>query len=414
MKKTAVTHAMKETAVTHAMKNISVTAGVLAALAAMPAAAADWEMNPRLEAGYLYDDNYRLNTPGNEIDVSGPMADAQFEWRALTPTSEFSLTPRVRATYFSDAEELDSVDYFANLEWEHRGQRVISGFRGEFSQLDVVRSEQPDVDSGGDLGEPGLGDSGRVFTENRRTFIAARPSFSFSVSQRKRLELTGGYTDVKFDEQFLGAQVDYKVADLATGLVSRINERSNFTVRLRGSQFDLASRPDKSDAYGAEVQWDRTTAAETRSYLRLGAQKVELVTGEKETNWIAGAGVNFLMGRNELFLDGTHSVGPSSAGTLVTRDQLRLRWTRAFTPRLNLLAGLRAIRDEDVEDDAFTTFTERKYATADLGLEWRWQEEFSLRAVYDYTWQEYEDATVDAKSSGALISVTYQPLQRRR
>ncbi len=391
-----------------------VAAGVLAALASVSANAADWEMNPRLEAGYLYDDNYRLNTPGTESDVAGPLADAQREWRALTPTSEFSLTPRVRATYFSDAEDLDSVDYFANLDWVHRGQRVTSALAAEYSLLDVIRAEQPDVDGGGDLGEPGLGDSGRVFTDNRRRLLSARPSFDFAVSQRRRLQLSGGYTDVKFDEQVLGAQVDYKVADLAAGLVTRLNEISNFTGRVRGSQYDLASRADTNYAHGAELQWDRTTAAETRSYLRLGAQQVEMLDGDKETNWIAGAGVNFLMGRNELFLDGTHSVGPSSAGTLVTRDQLRLRWTRAFTPRLNLLAGLRAIRDEDTEDDVFSTFTERKYATADLGLEWRWQEEFSLRAVYDFTWQEYADSTVDAKSSGALVSVTYQPLQRRR
>lgn len=390
----------------------ALAASVLGALA-LPAGAADWEMNPRLEAGYLYDDNYRLNTPGNEIDVSGPMVDAQFEWRALTQTSEFSLTPRVRATYFPDAEDLDTVDYFTNLDWEHRGQRVTSALRGEFSLQDVIRSELPDVDGGGDLGEPGIGDSGRVFTDNRRRYLTARPSFVFAMSQRRQLQLSGGYTDVSFDEQLIGAQVDYKSADLALGLVNRINEYSNLTVRLRGSQFDLSTRPDKSDAYGAELQWDRTTAAETRSYFRLGAQKVDLLQGDQETAWLAGAGVNFLMGRNELFLDGTHSLGPSSAGTLVTRDQLRLQWTRAFTPRVNLLAGLRAIRDEDVEDEEFATFAERKYATADLGVEWRWQEEFSLRAVYDYTWQEYADSA-KAKSSGAMVSVTYQPLQRRR
>ncbi|HEX6636878.1 MAG TPA: hypothetical protein VF033_04400 [Steroidobacteraceae bacterium] len=392
----------------------AVTAGLFGALAAGPAAAADWELNPRLEAGYLYDDNYRLAAPGNEIDVSGPMLDAQMEWRALTQTSEFSLTPRVRATYFPDAEDLDSVDYLATLDWTHRGQRVTSSLVGDFSLLDIVRSEQPEVDTGGDLGEPDLGDSGHVVGDNRRKLISLRPIFLVDVSQRRQLQLSGGYTDVSFDEQFFGAQVDYKVADVAIGLANRLNERTNLVVRLRGTRYDLASRLDTNDGYGAELQWDRTTAADTRSYVRLGAQQVELLDGEKETNWVAGAGVNFLMGRNELFLDGTHSIGPSSAGALVTRDQLRLRWTRAFTPRLNLLAGIRATRDEDVEDTLFTVFTERKYATGDLGLEWRWQEEYSLRVAYDYTWQEYEDSTVAAKSSGAMVSVTYQPLQRRR
>jgi hypothetical protein len=49
-----------------------------------------------------------------------------------------------------------------------------------------------------------------------------------------------------------------------------------------------------------------------------------------------------------------------------------------------------------------------------VGLEWRWAEEFSLRAAYDYTWQKFEDAIDDATSSGATLSFIYQPLQRRR
>jgi hypothetical protein len=394
----------------------AIAAAVLGALAASPALAAEWEMNPRLEGGYMYDDNYRLNAPGGEVSASGPMVDAQVEWRALTQTGEFSFTPRVRATYFTEdeAKDLDAVDYFANLDWQHRGQRVTSALRGEFSVLDIITSEHPGVDDGGGLGEPDFGDAGRVLVDNKRKFASLRPSFVFDLSQRRELQLSGGYTDVTFDTQLFGAQVDYDIADVAAGLVTRINERSNLTVRLRGAQYEIASRVDSNNSYGAEVQWDRTTAAETRSYLRLGAQSVELLDGERESNVVLGAGLNFLMGRNELFLDAARNVGPSSAGALVTRDQLRLRWTRAFTPRLNLLAGLRATRDEDIEDTQFTVFTGRKYATADLGLQWRWQEEYSLRAAYDYTWQEFEDSTVDARSSGILISVTYEPLQRRR
>lgn len=388
--------------------------GAAAILASSNAESADWEFNPRIEAGYLYDDNYRLSTPGSEVDVSGPLLDAAVELRGLSQTGEFSLTPRVRATYFPDASNLDAVDYFTDLNAEHRGQRVTSRLRGEFSQLDIVSSEQPDVDTGGDLGEPDLGDSGRVLVDNRRFYGSLRPSFAFDVSQRRELRFDAGYTHVSFDEQVSDAQVDYNVADVAAGLATRLNERSNFIVRLRGARYDIDSRPEATNGYGAEVQWDRTTAAETRSYLRLGAQNVELVDGDSQVAWLAGAGVNFIMGRNELFLDLSRSVGPSSAGAVVSRDQLRLRWTRAFTPRLNLVAGLRGTHDDDIDDSVLSTFNERTYATGDVGLEWHWQEEFSLRVAYDYTWQEFEDAFADAKSSGALVSVTYQPLQRRR
>jgi hypothetical protein len=387
--------------------------GAIAILAAMPADAADWELNPRIEAGYLYDDNYRLTTPGTEIDVSGPLLDAEMEWRALTQTSEFSFTPRVRATYFPGASELDAVDYFADLDWQRRGQRVNTRLRGEFSHQDIVSSEQPDVDGGGDLGEPDIGDSGRAFTDNRRTRYSLRPSMSFDVSERRELQFEAGYNDVSFDREISNAQVDYNTIDAAAGLLTRLSETSTLTTRLRGARYDITGR-EQTTGYGAELQWDRRSVTETRSYWRVGAQNVELEDGSKELAWLAGAGVILVAGRNELFFDLSRNVGPSSAGVLVARDQLRLRWTRAFTPRLSLLAGLRGTHDEDLDDTDLSTFTERSYATGDIGLQWRWQEEFSLRLTYDYTWQEFQDAVEDATSSGAMVSVTYQPLQRRR
>lgn len=401
-----------------AMKRSSLLAGgtlgaIAMTMAVEPAVAEPWEFNPRIEAGYLYDDNYRLTQPGTEISVSGPLVDAELELRNLTQTSEFSFTPRVRATYFPDETDLDAVDYYADLDWQRRGQRVNTRLRGEFAKQDIVNSELPDVDTGGDLGEPDLGDGGRTFVDNRRTRFELRPSMNFEVSQRNELQLEAGYTDVSFEERVSAAQVDYNTTNFAAGLRNRLSERNSLTFRVRAAQYEIDDL-DARDGYGGELQWDRVTAAETRSYFRIGAQNVELLDGGSETAWLAGAGVNLLIGRNELFLDGSRSVGPSSAGVIVSRDQLRLRWSRAMTPRLSLVAGLRGTHDEDVDDSVLSTFTERSYATGDLGLQWFWQEEFSLRVAYDYTWQEFDSDADDATSSGAMISITYQPLQRRR
>jgi hypothetical protein len=241
---------------------------------------------------------------------------------------------------------------------------------------------------------------------------SVRPSVSFELSPRRELLFDAGYTDVSYDEQVLGVQSDYSNADLSAGLRARLNERSTLTTRIRGARYDMDLQ-EVQNAYGADLQWDTTTADETRTYLRVGAQNVDVTGGDSEVAWLAGAGISKAVGRNELFADLARNVGPSSAGVIVTRDQLRLRWTRAMTPRLSFLAGLRGTHDEDVDSNS-VTFQPRSYATGDLGLQWRWQEEFSLRVAYDYTWQEFDDSTEDATSSGATLSFIYQPLQRRR
>jgi len=238
-----------------------------------------------------------------------------------------------------------------------------------------------------------------------------RPSVSFDVSQRNALQFGVGYTDVTFDRQVANAHENFAVTDLVAGLATRVNETSSLITRLRGARYDIETQ-EVTNAYGAELEWNRRTVADTRSYFRAGAQNVELQNGKTEMAWIAGVGVEFLAGRNELFADLSRNVGPSSAGAVITRNQLRVRWTRAITPRLSLLAGLRGTYDEDV--DPLATFAPRRYATGDVGLQWFWQEEFSLRAAYDYTRQEYRDSGNNATSSGAMITVLYEPQQRRR
>jgi len=378
------------------------------------ASAADWELNPRLEAGYLFDDNYRLTQPGTEIGVQGPLLDAELEMRARTPNGEFAFTPRVRGTYFPDEKDLDTIDYFATLDWQHRGQRLNTRLIGEFSEQDVVNSEQPDAEipADADLGNGDIGDSGVSFFKNRRLRGSFQPSFDYELSPRRGLEFGGNFTDVQYDSELPGAQVDYQNASIYGGLVTRLSPTNSLTARLRGAQYDIETQGD-TNSYGAELQWDTRNAAETRKYLRLGATNVELVSGDSEIAWVAGGGASVLLGRNQLFVDLSRNVGPSGSGIVVIRDQLRLRWTFDMTPRLAFLAGVRGTHDDDVDPDS--GFTPRSYATGDVGMQWRWQEEFSLRLSYDYTWQKFEDALTDpATSNGATLSFLYQPLQRRR
>jgi len=390
-----------------------VATAVALALGAGAAARADavWEFTPKIEAGYLYDNNYRLTQPGAETPVNGPLVDASFEMATVTQKGQFLLTPRVRATYFANAQELDSVDYFTTMDWQRNGQRFDTRLRADFASQDIINSEQPNADVDSGLGEPVFGDAGRIIVKNRRTRYAVQPEVSWELSQRNRFEIAANYADVSFDRAVSGAQVGFDTTELLAGVRTRISERTTIATRLRGGYYDIQFR-DVTKAYGAELQWDTRTIKDTNRFFRLGAQNVELADGGSNIAWLAGAGVSFILGRNELFTDVSRSVGPSSAGVVVARDQLRLRLVRAMTPRLNLLVGVRGTHDDDVDDSS--SFTPRSYATADVGLEWRLKEEWSLRLAGDYTWQKLQNDSDPADSTGAMASIIYQPLQRTR
>jgi len=388
-------------------------ATALGVLAAAPLPAADWEVSPRIQAGYQYDDNYRLAPDGAEIEVSGALADVQLQLKRATPVFDFTFTPRVRATYFPDEREEDSEDYFGLLELVRRGQRVEAALRTEFADEDVVSSEQPGTDIDTGLGEPGVVEGGILVVRNRRQLISVRPSLSHELSQRHSLLYNLRYVDVEFDEQVPGLQVGYTDAEAAFGWAYAVSERSTLTSRVRGTRYELDTGQRSSDGYGVEFEWGSEATQTIRSFLRVGAQRTDVVRvlGDSvtETSWLAGAGLRWTAGLTQLFGDATRSVGPTSSGVIVERDQLRLRLDRAVTPRFSFFTGLRGVRDSAV--DSASGFRDRKYATAEIGAQWRILQQLSLTAAVDYAWQEFR-AQDDASSSGAMITLVYEPRRR--
>lgn len=387
------------------------------AASASPALAQDWQVNPKVELGYLYDDNYRLNLPANANEVSGGVLDAQAEFRNEGQLTTFSFVPRVHSTYFPDDPDEDSNDYFGLVDLERRGQRLELGVRGDYSQETVANSEQPtaDIDSG--LGETGGADAGIVTVRNRRDLARLRPTLEYEFAPRHRLEVAADALDISFDEQIPGAQVDYRSYGGSIGYSFAFSPRSTLTVRGLASRYDVDIEANSADALGLEAEWSTSSSEVMQAFVRVGAQQTRFdadpLTGaqeEDDTGFLGGGGVRWSVKLTEIFFDATHSVGPTGSGFVVERDQLRLRLTHLFSPRFSIFTGLRGIQDQAVESDAL--YRKRKYATSDLGFEWRVLRQLSVMASVDYTWQEFEGDTQDATSSGAALSFIYEPRRR--
>lgn len=370
------------------------------------ASAANWEIAPRLEAGYLYNDNYRLDQPGQEIDVSGAEADAAVTFRTVDPRTNFEVTPRINSTYFPDESDEDSNDYYLNAGFTDITPRRRISIPFNYSQEDVVRSELPTAE-GGELGEPTEpteGDSGRFVQRNRRDFFRLAPSFSYDISQRYRVELDAHYFQADFDNQLSGAQQDFSQLGGGAGFGFLTSPRSAILFRALAFQYETTTT---TDAYGGEVEWNTQFSPSSRAYVRLGAQDTKRERGASDTSVIAGACGQWASQRNTLFLDLTRSVGPVSAGTVVERHQLRLRLEHDVSQRFGLRAGARLSRDEELDEGG--TYPTREYAIGELGFEWRWLRTLSLVGAYNYRWQEHEDEPSDASASSFMIGIVFEP-----
>jgi hypothetical protein len=378
---------------------------LFAALAAGNASAANWEVAPRVSAGYRYSDNYHLGPPGTEVEVSGAEAEAGVTFRTLDPRTQIEITPSVQGTYFGSDSDDNLANYYLDASFIDNSPRRRMGVTGELSREDVTRSELPEGgDGGGDLGSPPEGDSGRFVEHNDRTLARIAPFFSYDVSQRQVVDLAAHYVRADFENQLEGAQVDWSDAGVEAGWGYQVSERSTFSLRGVASRYETVF---DTDAYGAYVQWDTKFSETSRVYARVGAQQTEPENGKSDTNLLAGIGGSWNTLRNHLFLDLTRTVQPVAAGTVVERYQLRMQINHEVSPRVSLLLAARGSHDEDIAEGG--TFPTRKYAAAEGGFEWRVLRNFAVTATYGYRWQEYADELSDRSANTFLIGLVYEP-----
>jgi hypothetical protein len=373
--------------------------------ASTAAVSANWEVAPVISGGYRYSDNYRLSLPENEIEVSGAEADALVTVRTVDPRTLFEVTPRVRATVFPGESEEDSTDYFLSSAISDTTPRRTVGAAFDFAREDVVRSELPEAgEGGGDLGNPDGGDSGRSLQRNRRDLILLNPFFSYEVNQRNRLELQARYLDADFQREGTGELQDFSEIGASVGWRLRYSERSSFLFRGVAAQYDTTF---ETDSLGGEVEWGREFSPTSRMYVRLGARQTQPERGGSDTNLVAGVGGRWNSQRNVLFLDLTRSIEPISAGTVVERHQLRVRVDHDISQRVAFTIAARGSHDEEIEGGG--DYPTRKFASGEVGLEWRLQRYLALRTTYNRRWQDYADEPDSRNANGFLISLVYEP-----
>jgi hypothetical protein len=384
------------------------------ACGASVAPAANWELEPRVELGAVYDDNYRLtDQPGQEIEVTGAALDAQLGLRNETPRTLLELLPRIHATYFPGESSEDATDYFLGAVAERNTQRIHLRGDALFADESVVASEVLAADFPGvELGDTASGDDGRVSIRNRRTLVSLSPSIGFDWTERRRVVGDVHFIDASYDADVF-EQVGYNDVGGRAGIEWDTSQRGRLALRASASVFSPDGSSTDTTRTGLEAEW-RTRSSETMQYyFRGGATRSErdatgLTPNISDTAFSGGLGVSWSWQVTNLVIDAVRSAGPSSAGSVVNRDELRFRITRAMSPRLAGHLALRGIRTEGALAD-LQEVRDRKYAAGTAGFEWRVSRQYALLGSYNYTWQEFEAEPDNAVSNGVNLSIVYEP-----
>jgi hypothetical protein len=386
---------------------------LLACVATAPALAADWSFDPRVSVGAEYNDNNRLtNKPGEEIVVSGGELDALLVMSARTPTTLFSLTPRLRSSFYPGDESEETDDQFLRLRLRNDQQRLDSRFDANYSRIETKGSYFPTAQVGDDdqLGNPGTGlDAAQDGSSNREDRIQVIPGVSLEINERHALDLALDYLDVGYDREEADDRESY--ANYALDLAYRWMTTPTATVSfLAGYARYEPDGADSTDSYALGAEWANRWSETAEVYVRGGAYFVEsAVPGDsgRDSGFSGGAGVRWSFEVTDIFLDANQFADPSSSGELVERTQLRFQVSRQLAPNTTVQLGIRGIAESGVagRDD----FEGSDYVTADLGLKWRMIRELTLFGGYWYRWKDKDNAADSAESNTFRLGVIWEP-----
>jgi len=414
----------------------AMVAGVLAA--PDKARASNWEFEPRVEVGGLYNDNYRLiehNLP--KVQAYGLLADVAMGFSLIDQRSELDIVPRVHSTFFPDDHEDQSTDGYLNVIGNIKTQKASYGGMFMYANETVLSSELLAADFPGvTLGQVQGEANGRVTIHNRRQLEQVAPKMTYDFSPRWHLNLNGMFENASFSnnvssqrQQPQYVQVGFKDAYASAGMKYDITQRQDVIFSLSGARFmpDKASvlgtgpnaqrvnnNTTDTDRFALEAQWDAKPSTTMQTYVRLGIDQVHANTAVAgvidKTLLVGGAGVVWTYQLSQYLVDAVRDLSPSSAGAVVEHDELRFRFLRALRPRLYGVLAARVVRVRGASQTILGV-QGSDYAAASATVQYQLTRNYRLAGEYAYTWQHFQGEPY-AASNGITVSVIWEPQSR--
>jgi hypothetical protein len=387
--------------------------------------AGNWDFNPRVEVGAMYDDNYRL-APSNQpkAPAYGTIADVSFTERLIDPRYELDIAPRVHNTFFPDDHTDQSTDGYLDLSGHYHTQRATFGGLFSYSNETVIASELLSASFPGlGLGQaPGV-ETGLVSFHNRRVLERFLPNMTYDFSPRYHLKAEGEYENASFSQNIIElqgqtsnvfAQQGFKDYYAKAGIQYDFSQRYDLVTSLSGAKFLPDGSPTTTERYGVETQLEARPNQVTQYYARVGVNEVHahtLVDGNiNKTLVVGGAGITWTYQLNQYTLDAIRDLSASAGGAVVQHEEVRGRMLRALTPRLFTVVAARYVRVRGASN-TILGIVGSDYTAASASLQYQITRNYRLAGEYDFTWQRFQQEP-SSRSNGIVVSLIWQPLSR--
>jgi hypothetical protein len=384
---------------------------------------ADWEAIPDITLEAESNDNPALSTvvtPETQRieDASRLLADVALRIRKAAPRGEISFEPRVRGDVYAEEEAriLESTDFFLRSTGVQRGQTVRLGYTADIASEQIVGVEFLETLPTDPIAEdPSAVATTQVGINEQRTRIGIAPYIEIAMNSRSTVILDGHLVDVDYSSGEAAGRTDFLDREIGGEYRRALgDQRGSFGVHVFASGYEAAINANTTDTRGIDFIYSRAMSELWSWNTSVGLQRSDFavntggrrVRGTDETPTFA-VGVTKRGERSTMHSELVRRMSPDSLGFVAPRDEIRVGWTRAMSPRVNGRLGLRGI---DAEGVPLILGSDRQYGRLELALDWALRPTWSFVASYAYASATSEAVIADAdpaESNTVTLGIRY-------
>lgn len=360
-----------------------------------------------------------LLTGADDPAVNGVLGNLQTILGVRTPTSTTEFRPRIEFENYSDRPELRHTNVYLDLNSRSATPRNVWELNGSYAREGSYSAQRTEAAYDNfDPNDPTVDATGHVaVTKETYTRIQLRPSYSHDFTERLGSNFGLFYQKVDFTGATVSSDsVDYQDATASGGLSYAVTPRTRVAGGVYGTRYraedDSNTTTGRGVNFSVEHNWTQRFTANADLFLeRTKVDQVGVLQDTSTNSWALNFGVVRQGQTGNLRMNVGRFFSPSTGGSRITVDQLRVQYDRRFKPLWSYTVAMRGLRNR--EQGTSTGRADRNYASSELSLVRDLTPTWNVSGKVAYTWQKYLSSNISGHDSQAMLSVGYTGLGPR-
>jgi hypothetical protein len=338
--------------------------------------------------------------------------------------SSLELRPWISYQEVPDRTDTEPLELGVNFRSDFDTTKAEYHMNARYMRRDTITAEYGSA--GYDTYDPAntpAGDTGIVSTTGTRTDWSVYPNMTYNFSERTRLDARVSYNHVGYNTNVSLRRVGYDSSLVEATVVHRMTQRFEAIAGPYVARYESDDGSNNTDSYGLVLGTGYAPAESSYVIAQLRAERSDVssvllpgtpaATRVDQKQTTVGFEVNGYYGwpSSSVRFDLGRFLEPSTIGSRITNDVVRVQYTRALSARLSAIGAVRYTRDNRIEDANLAGTNKRLFG--DLTLYWQLTPTWYLGGGYRYLRQDLASETRNADDQSVFLQFGYRALDPR-